>query len=157
VSAGIDSLLTLARRHEPGRAERLLVETAAAAECTADWHRWLWQLRLTQARAELALARGAFDEAVATATDAIEQWGMTGRPKYEALGLIARARGRHALARTRDAINDAQTAVNVAERTNDPSLLLMTLDAVLAVEGTDELADRARVIADRIDENLPDE
>ena len=57
VSAGIDSLLTFARIHEPGRAERLLEETAAAAASTAGWHQWLWQLRLTQARAELALAR----------------------------------------------------------------------------------------------------
>ena len=82
VSAGIDSLLTFARRHEPGRAERLLEETAAAAASTAGWHQWLWQLRLTQARAELALARGAFDEAIATATDSIEQSRARRRPKY---------------------------------------------------------------------------
>src|SRR5207253_6626286 len=66
ISAGIDSLLTFARRHEPGRAERLLKETVAAAASTADWHQWLWKLRLTQARAELALERDAFDEAIAT-------------------------------------------------------------------------------------------
>jgi len=36
VSAGIDSLLMFARMHEPGRAERLLEETAAAAASTAD-------------------------------------------------------------------------------------------------------------------------
>jgi len=47
VSAGIDSLLTFARLHEPGRSERLLEETAAAAVSTAGWHQWLWQLRLT--------------------------------------------------------------------------------------------------------------
>ena len=98
VSAGIDTLFTFARRHEPGRAERLMEETAAAAASTAGWHQWLWQLRLTQARAELALARDAVDEAVATATDGIEQSRAKGRPKYEALGLITRARGLHALA-----------------------------------------------------------
>ena len=42
-----------------GRAEGLLEETAAAAASTAGWHAWLWRLRLTQAKAELALARGA--------------------------------------------------------------------------------------------------
>jgi len=81
VSAGIDSLLTFARLHEPGRAERLLEETAAAAASTAGWHQWLWQLRLTQARAELALARNSFAEAIARATDGVEQSRARGRPK----------------------------------------------------------------------------
>jgi DNA-binding winged helix-turn-helix (wHTH) protein/tetratricopeptide (TPR) repeat protein len=157
VSAGIDSLLTFARLHKPGRAERLLEETAAAAASTTGWHQWLWQLRLTQARAELELARDAVDEAVATATDSIEQSRARGRPKYETLGLITRARGLHALARTRDAIADAKTAVSVADRTRDPALLLLALDALVGLDGTDELATRARAVTDRIYDSLPDE
>src|SRR5437660_10320068 len=108
VSAGIDSLLTFARVHDPGRAERLLEETAAAAASTSGWHQWLWQLRLTQARAELALARDALEEAIAAATESIKQSRARARPKYETLGLITRARGLGALARTRDAIADAK-------------------------------------------------
>ena len=157
VNAGIDSLLTFARRHEPGRAERLLEEIAAAAASTGGWHQWLWQLRLTQARAELALARNAFDEAIATATDSIEQSRARGRPKYEALGLITRARGLHALARTRNAIADAKTAVRVADRMGDPALLLLALDALIGVDGTDELATRARAVTDCIYDSLPNE
>jgi tetratricopeptide (TPR) repeat protein len=157
VSAGIDSLLTFARRHEPGRAERLLDETAAAAASTADWHAWLWQVRLAQARAELALAREAFEEAVVTATDAIGQSRARGRPKYEALGLITRARGLHALARTHDAVADAKTAVSVADTMGDPALLLLALDALIGLDGTDELATRARAVLDSIDVALPDE
>jgi len=157
VSAGIDSLLTFARRHEPGRAERLLEETAAAAASTAGWHQWLWQLRLTQVRAELALERDAFDEAIATATDSIEQSRARGRPKYEALGLIARARGLQALAQTRDAIADARTSVSVADTTGDPALLLLALDALIGLDGTDELATRARALTDGVSEGLPDE
>ena len=157
VSAGIDSLLTFARRHDPGRAERLLEETAAAAASTAGWHQWLWQLRLTQARAELALDRDAFDEAIVTATDSIEQSRARGRPKYEALGLITRARGLHALAKTRDAIADAKTAVSVADRTGDPALLVLTLDALIRLDGTDELATRARAVTDCISDGLSDE
>jgi DNA-binding winged helix-turn-helix (wHTH) protein/tetratricopeptide (TPR) repeat protein len=157
VSAGIDTLFTFARRHEPGRAERLMEETAAAAASTAGWHQWLWQLRLTQARAELALARDAVDEAVATATDGIEQSRAKGRPKYEALGLITRARGLHALARTRDAIADAKTAVSVADRTGDPAVLLLALDALIGLDGTDELATRARAVTDCIYDGLPNE
>jgi len=157
ISAGIDSLLMLARRHEPGRAEGLLVETAAAAASTADWHQWLWQLRLTQARAEIALERHAFDEAVATATDAVEQSRARRRPKYHALALIARARALDRLARTRDAIADARTAVRVARMTSDPALLLLALETGLALEATDELSTGARAVIDRIHEALPDE
>jgi serine/threonine protein kinase/tetratricopeptide (TPR) repeat protein len=157
VSAGIDSLLTFARLREPGRAQRLLEETAAAAASTAGWHQWLWHLRLTQARAELALARGSVDEAIATGTDSIEQSRARVRPKYEALGLITRARALNALSRTRDAITDAKTAVAVADKTGDPALLLLTLDALLEIDGTDELATRARVVIDSIYERLPSE
>jgi DNA-binding winged helix-turn-helix (wHTH) protein/tetratricopeptide (TPR) repeat protein len=157
ISAGIDSLLTFARIHEPGRAERLLEETAVAAASTAGWHQWLWQLRLTQAKAELALSRDALDEAVTTATESIEQSRARGRPKYETLGLITRARGLHALARTRDAIADTKTAVNIADRTGDPMLMLLALDALIGLDGTDELAARARTVIDHISVGLPNE
>jgi len=157
ISSGIDSLLTFARSHDPGRAERLLEETAASAATTADWHQWLWQLRLTQARAELALERTAFDDAAAAATLAIDQSRARGRPKYESLGLITRARALHAVGQTDDAIADAGTAVSVADAMDDPALLLLALDALLGLDGTDELATRARALADRIDDNLPDD
>jgi DNA-binding winged helix-turn-helix (wHTH) protein/tetratricopeptide (TPR) repeat protein len=157
VSAGIDSLLTLARRHEPGPVERLLDETAAAAANTAGWHQWLWQLRLSQARAELSFARGAFDDASSQATRAIEQCVARGRPKYESLGLVTRARAWYALGRNRDAIADAKAAVDVAERTCDPAVLLLALDALLELEGTDDVADRARGVMRRMDAELPDE
>jgi DNA-binding winged helix-turn-helix (wHTH) protein/tetratricopeptide (TPR) repeat protein len=157
VSAGIDSLLTFARRHEPGHAERLLEETTAAAASTAGWHQWLWQLRLAQARAELAVEREAFDEAIASATDAIAQSRARGRPKYEALGLMTRARAFQARARTRDAIADAKAAASVADRIGDPALVLVALDALLALDGTDRLAARARAVIDRVRDALPDE
>ncbi len=157
VSAGIDSLLTFARRHEPGKAERLLKETAEAAASTADWHQWLWQLRLTQARAELALERDDVDEAIGAAVHAIEQARSRGRPKYETLGLIVKARALKARARDVEAIAVAASAVAVAERAGDPALLLLALDGRIGVDGTDELAARARTVADRIQNALPDE
>lgn len=156
VSANIDSLLLLARRHEPGRAERLLAETTAAAATTAGWHGWLWQLRLTQARAELAYARDVYDEAVLEASAAIEQSRARARPKYEALGLITRARALHAGGRTRDGIADATAAVTIAERIDDPALLLLALDALIGLNGTDHLLNRARAITDRIVRAVPD-
>ena len=157
VSAGIDLLLTLARRHDPGGADRLLQETTAEAASTAGWHQWLWQLRLSQARAELALARGALDTAVTEASEGITQSRLRVRPKYEALGLITRAQALHRLGRTRDAIADARQAVLVARGTADPALLLLAIDAVLPIDGDDESAAEAHALSDRILNALPDE
>jgi len=64
VSAGIDLLLMYARQHDPGRADGLLSETSTAAVGAAGSHGWLWQLRLCQVRAELALAHDAHDHDV---------------------------------------------------------------------------------------------
>jgi DNA-binding winged helix-turn-helix (wHTH) protein/tetratricopeptide (TPR) repeat protein len=157
VSAGIDSLLTFARIHEPDRAEQLLEETTAAAAKTAGWHEWLWHLRLTQAKAELALARDSVDEAIATATDSIELSRARGRPKYETLGLITKARGLHALSRTRDAIAHARAALSVADRMGDPAILLLALDALMEFDGTDQLATQACTLTASIGASLPNE
>src|SRR6185295_5452406 len=58
VSAGIDLLTVFARSHDPGRADAIFDDVARAVEAGSGWHGWLWRLRLSQARAELALARG---------------------------------------------------------------------------------------------------
>ena len=157
VSAGIDLLLTFARRHEPGRAETLLPEMAAVAATTSGQHGWLWQLRLSQARAELALARGALDEAVVAASEGIDQSRARGRRKYEALGLITRAQALHRLGRTHQAIADGRGAVDVARPTADPALLLQALDAVLALDGSEDVAAEARALCGRIMQALPDQ
>ena len=157
VSAGIDLLLTLARRHDPGSAETLLPETESGAANTPGWHEWLWRVRLCQARAELALARGAFETAVAEASEGIEQSRARLRPKYESLGLITRARARHGLGRTRDAVTDARQAAVVARHTGDPALLLQALDALLTLDGDDASAAEARALDTRISSELPDE
>jgi hypothetical protein len=64
VSAGIDLLMIFARQQDPGRADTLLEETAQAVHKASGWHAWKWNMRLSQARAELAWARGAWSEAV---------------------------------------------------------------------------------------------
>jgi len=155
VSAGIDLMLMFARRHDPGRAEALLPETAAAAVGATGTHRWLWESRLTQARAELALARGALDTAVAEASKSISQSRTTGRPKYEALALITRAHALHRIGRTHEAIVDARHSIGVARGTADPVVLLLTLDALLTLDGNDESAGEARALQVRISSALP--
>jgi tetratricopeptide (TPR) repeat protein len=157
VSSNIDALLMLARCHEPGRAEQLLRDTARDAAETGGWHQWLWQMRLAEARAELALARGAYADAIAEAEQAIERSRARKRPKYEALGLTTRARALHGLGRTRAAIDDARSSVAVADRLGDPALLLTTLDTMLEIDGSDDLAALARVTVDRIHAALPDD
>jgi predicted ATPase/predicted Ser/Thr protein kinase len=157
VSAGIDLLLTFARRRDPGPAEALLAETVAAVATTPGWHEWLWRLRLCQVRAELALARGTCDAAVVEASEGISQSQMRGRPKYEALGLITRAHALHGLGRTRDAIADARQGVIVARGTADPALLLVAFDALLTLDGNDELSAEARALDASISSALPDE
>jgi hypothetical protein len=155
VSAGIDLLLTLARRHDPGRAEALLVEIEAAVANTPGWHEWLWKLRLHQARAELAVERGDLEGAVAEANSGVAQSRQRRRPKYEALSLLTRAVAAHRLGRTRDAITDARAAIDVARRTLDPALQLRAVGALLDLEGSDELAAEARLLIGTIRAALP--
>jgi tetratricopeptide (TPR) repeat protein len=157
VSAGIDLLLIAARRHTPGGVESLLEKTSAAAATMPGFHGWLWQLRLCQVRAELALARRAFATAIAEATDGIVQCRRRVRPKYEALGLITRARALDGIGRTHDAIADARNAVTVARAMADPALLLAALDALLSLDGDDRSAADAQQQIVRISTALPEE
>lgn len=157
ISTDIDALLALARCHNPGPAEQLLQQTATDATATRGWHRWLWHLRLTQARAELALARGATGEAIEFASKSIAASRARRRPKYEALAHMTRAQGLQAAGQTRQAIVDARAAVEIAGAMDDPALLLLTLDTLLALDGTDELLARAQQVRDRIDDALPDD
>jgi hypothetical protein len=157
VSAGIDMLLTYARRHEPGRAETLLRTTADLAANTPGWHDWLWRLRLAQTRAELALARGDMDLALAEAREGSFQSRARRRTKYEALGLITSATALHRLGRTLEGITDARHALAVARRTSDPALILQAIDTLLALDGDDQLAAEARALNGRILAALPDE
>ena len=84
ISSGIDLLLTLARTGNPGAAEGLLKDTTEAA-VAHPFHRGLWQVRLSQARAELALARQDRSLAIEEAATAAVESRALGRPKYGAL------------------------------------------------------------------------
>jgi hypothetical protein len=156
VSAGIDLLLIFARQQDPGRAEALLQETRAAVQKATGWHGWKWNMRLSQAVAELAFARGAWPDAVRAATQVVAESQARHRPKYEALGLATRARAAHRL-RARSAPKDARAAVEVARRLGDPAVLLDCLIAVLEIDGNDEQLDHARQTVRGIEQSLGDE
>lgn len=157
VSANIDLLLMFARRHEPERAEQLLKDTTTRMANTRGWHLWLWELRMTQTRAELALARGNLEVAVAEARNSSNLSRARRRPKYEALGLITAARALQGLSRTYEAIEEARRALAVARQTADPALVLQAIDILIALDGDDQLAAEGLALTDRILSALPDE
>jgi len=157
ISAGLDLLLNFARRQEVGRAEKLVVEVGAIVEKTTAWHGWLWGLRFAEARAEIALARGDWDEALQMATQAIEQSRLRGRVKYEALGLTTRSRALAAVGRTPDALADIQRAVGLARDMGDPALFVRGASVLLALDGSDTLAAETRRHLEQIASALPDD
>ena len=156
VSAGIDLLMIFARQQDPGRAEALLDETAQAVQKASGWHAWKWDMRLSQARAELAVARDAWGEAVEAATHVIDQSRSRHRPKYEALALITRARAARRLG-ARSAPEDARAAVDVGRRLADPAVLLDCLIVLLELEGTDDLLEETRRTVQKIVRAVSDE
>ena len=157
VSPSIDLLFIAARRHDPGRVESLFAETVEMSKKNPGWHGWLWELRVSQVRAELALARGEWEAAVSAATDGIDQCRRRTRPKYEALGLITRGQALHRLSRTAEAIDDSRHAVQVARTTEDPALLLRALDTFLQLEGDEAAAAEAKATVEKILRGLADE
>jgi predicted ATPase/DNA-binding XRE family transcriptional regulator len=155
VSAGLDLLFSLVRRKEVERAAQLADEVSATVEKARGSHAWLFRLRFTQARAELALAREDWPEAQRLAETAIQQSRAAGRVKYEALALKTRAQALAALGRTSEATGDLRHAQEVIRPTGDPALFLQIAAAMLAVEGDDALAQEAYATAQRIRAALP--
>jgi class 3 adenylate cyclase/tetratricopeptide (TPR) repeat protein len=156
VSASLDLIFNFARRGEVGRAEQLVDETAAAAAEVGGWHQWLWQLRLQQARAEIACAQCNWAGALDTAQAAISKSRSFGRVKYVVLGLETRARALAWLDRNDEAISEARNAVQMARATSDPALFLRTATTLLALDGDDLLLLETRNTAGRILAELPD-
>jgi tetratricopeptide (TPR) repeat protein len=156
ISPGIDLLFIAARRGDPGSVEKLFDETVAASQRTPGWHGWQWALRLCEARAELALARGEWEAARLEATEGIGQARACGRRKYEGLGLMTRAQALQRLGRVAEAVVDARQAVSVARSTEDPALVLQALDLLIRLEGDDSLAAEARDTFRRILDGQPE-
>ena len=149
ISAGIDLLMIHARQGEPGRADALLKDITRAVQSATGWHAWKWNMRLSQAEAELALASANYDEALRASTRAIALSRARHRPKYHALGLIARARAAHRLGMN-SAQTDAREAVSIARRLADPAVLLEALTMLLDVDGTEDVVEEARRTAETI-------
>lgn len=155
ISASIDLLFVNIRTGELGAAEEIIDKVIASVEQASGWHAWLWKMRLSTARAELALARKDWKVAVQHAEDALARSRTTGRVKYEALALQSKA---HALAldgRKGEAIPLMQSALDLLRPLNTPDLLFRAATNFLAVEGNDTVLEEARKTADRIIQGLP--
>ena len=156
-SAGIDLLLNFARRGEVGRAEALVDEVAQAVTAGQGAHGWLWRMRFATAKGEIALARGAWEEAASLAEEVITQSRRTGRLKYQARGLEIRARVLAALGRTHEAIALLQSAVDLVRATGDPAMFLRAATALLSLDDDDALFAEAQARVQQIVQALPDE
>jgi class 3 adenylate cyclase/tetratricopeptide (TPR) repeat protein len=157
VSAGIELLLNFARSNQPERADKLLDGVAAEVLKGAGWHGWLWKIRFAEAQAELAYARGQFQQAVQWAENTITQSASRSRIKYQALGLWTRARSLHRLERTREALADLHTAIKLARSMDDPAIFLRVAAPLLAIDGDDVTLQEARAAAQLIRTALPTE
>jgi hypothetical protein len=156
-SAGIDLLMSFARQGNPGRAEPLLREVEEAVVKSRGWHEWMFRMRLEQARAELALARGNWSKAITFATSAMTQSQAVRRGKYEASALAVRAQALQACGKTREAMVDANAAWEKARHVGDPALQVRVLAPLMPVIGDDKLLDQLRATAGKILAALPAE
>jgi hypothetical protein len=156
VSAGIDLLFNFTRRQEVAQAEDLLREVSRSAEEIAGWHGWLWQLRLAQAQAEIALASEQWPDALRWSEDAIAQSRAKGRVKYQVLGHWTRAQAMAQLGRKHEAIADLRSALELARPVGDPAMFLRPAAALLNLDGNDVLLAEARAAAQRILAALPE-
>jgi hypothetical protein len=156
ISSRVDLLLNLARRQELGRAEPLMSAIQQAVAETGNWHRWLWNIRLGEAQAEVALARGDLAEAGRRAEETIALSRAKGRLKYEILGLWTRGRALAALGQTQAAVTELQIALTKARQLGDPALLLRIHAAFLPIDGSDALAAEARANVQQITAHLSD-
>jgi tetratricopeptide (TPR) repeat protein len=154
VSAGLDLVFNFARRGEVARAEALASETATVAAQIGGWHQWLWQVRLQQARAEIACAAGDWRRALDYAEAAVAQSRARGRAKYLVMGLETRARALAGLGRKVEAIKDLEPAVQSARTMGDPALFLRAATTLLTTTGEDSLLHETRATARRIVDEL---
>lgn len=157
VSAGIDLLLNFARQREAGPAGRLLDEVAQAAGKGSGWHGWLWKLRLAEARAEIALARGDWEAAFEWAGRAIVESEAKSRTKYQAAGLTSRGSALAGMGRHKEAIPELRRAVQLATKMGDPALLLRAATPLLSIEPDEALVSETGKAVERIARALPGE
>jgi hypothetical protein len=105
--------------------------------------------------AEIALARGRWEEALRWAENALAQGRKRGRVKYYVAGLKARVEALICVNRHQEAFSDLRAAVALARPVGDPAMFLPASASLLALDGDDALLAEARA-ARRIINELHD-
>jgi class 3 adenylate cyclase/tetratricopeptide (TPR) repeat protein len=147
VSARIDLLFADIAERAIGKGREALPGLFEAAERTKGWHQWLWMGRLEQARAELALAAGRWEEAAKAADAALRRAADSGRLKYTCLARTALGRAMLGLQRPKEAEGNLRQAVGAAEQLRHAPSLWPALNGVseaLAAAGREAEAEEAR-------------
>jgi ATP/maltotriose-dependent transcriptional regulator MalT len=119
------------------------------------WHEWMFRMRLEQARAELALARGDWSTAITHATFAMKQSQAVARGKYEAAARAVRAQALEASGRMPEAMLEANAAWEKARKVGDPALQVRVLAPLLQIIGDDNLLHQLRAIVGNVLAALP--
>jgi hypothetical protein len=155
VGTGIDLVFSSVRRGELTRADRYVREVEQGIHTIFGSHRWLWEIRFLEARAELALAREQYADALQWAEEAVKRSHATGRRKYELLGLLTGALARAPRERGA-ALQGIREALSIAQELGDPVLILRSALAHLDLEKDEEIRALARAARTRIAAALPE-
>jgi ATP/maltotriose-dependent transcriptional regulator MalT len=110
---------------------------------------------MAQAKAELALARGDWNEALQLADVSMNHSQPRGRVKYHMFGLGTRASALAALGREREAIAAARQGVDLIRPMQSSALFVRAAACLLALEGDDALLAEARDAVGRVTGALP--
>lgn len=154
ISAGIDLLFNDARCENIGSAEKLVESMGESIKKAAGWHGWLWKMRFSQARAEISLVKKNYEEAMTLCDETLEQSKKTGRVKYHAAALCAKAKALAKQGKKSDALVVMENALKIVRPINDPALFLRTSSAFLSIEQDEDVAREAAASAKQIRESL---
>ncbi len=157
-SACIDLLLIAIRSGDMAAAEAQLVETSERVATLEGkgWHGWLFAMRLNQARAELALARGQAEVALDHAASTLAQASHHSRLKYLAIAETTRGRALIATGAHREGVDALRIALGRARRLGDPAVVLRSALALLPEDGDDALLADVRGVVAAMAAELPD-
>jgi len=142
-SAEIDLFILDTIEGRFAEAESALPGLRVAARETKGVHNWLFEIRVAQAAAELALATGRPEQALEDATAAHARAGELPRKKYIAQSATVMATAQLALGRVPEAVTTAGTAVGLAEALRHPHTRWRAHDALsraLEAAGRDDEA-----------------
>jgi hypothetical protein len=154
VGTEIDLIFSSLRRGEITRADRFVRQVEQGIHTIYGSHRWLWEVRFLEARAELALARDQLTEARRWAEEGVSRSRTTGRRKYELLGLLTGAQA----IQGRDpdtALEEMQAAFALARELDDPVLIVRAAVTRMQFDKSAGLRAQARAARARILNSLP--